>query len=102
MPAQQRSLRAHRHRQAKFKEFRIITLSRSDTGSITNKALLLQTSLDLVRSIFPPEMGIRLVGVTVSNFGMPAFDGEPPLPLFLWNSVTWQPQRRSLLEQAVR
>ncbi|OWK28066.1 DNA polymerase IV [Sphingomonas dokdonensis] len=67
----------------KFQDFRQITRSRSHTGAIVDQALLRQASLDLVRSIYPPESGIRLVGVTVSNFEPPAAQEEAPaLPLF--------------------
>ena len=44
--------------------------------------LLVSASLDLVRSIYPPETGIRLVGVTVSNFDTAARDDPQDLPLF--------------------
>jgi DNA polymerase IV len=53
----------------KFQDFRQITRSRSHQGVVDTQHLLRQASLDLVRSIYPPEKGIRLVGVTVSNFG---------------------------------
>lgn len=66
----------------KFGDFRQITRSRSHAGAITNQAALRQTSLDLVRSIYPPQKGIRLVGVTVSNFGAAAMNATPALPLF--------------------
>ncbi len=68
----------------KFADFRQITRSRSLAGAISTQAQLRQASLDLVRSIYPPRDGIRLVGVTVSNFGgaeaeaLPLFgDGMP-------------------------
>ncbi|WP_419808921.1 DNA polymerase IV [Sphingomonas sp.] len=65
----------------KFGDFRQITRSRSHPAPVADHALLRQASLDLVRSIYPPETGIRLVGVTVSNFGgdgaaLPLFDGS--------------------------
>lgn len=67
----------------KFQDFRQITRSRSHPAAIADQALLRQASLDLVRSIYPPESGIRLVGVTVSNFEAPAAQEEAPaLPLF--------------------
>lgn len=53
----------------KFQDFRQITRSKSFSGSVTKHDLLRRASLDLIRSIYPPEKGIRLVGVTVSNFG---------------------------------
>ncbi|SEJ87240.1 DNA polymerase-4 [Sphingomonas sp. OV641] len=66
----------------KFQDFRQITRSRSHPGAVADQALLRQASLDLVRSIYPPEAGIRLVGVTVSNFDVPAPEEAPALPLF--------------------
>ena len=65
----------------KFGDFRQITRSRSHPAPVADHVLLRQASLDLVRSIYPPETGIRLVGVTVSNFGgdgaaLPLFDGS--------------------------
>jgi DNA polymerase-4 len=52
----------------KFQDFRQITRSRSHQGVVDTHQLLHRASLDLVRSVYPPEKGIRLVGVTVSNF----------------------------------
>jgi DNA polymerase-4 len=66
----------------KFKDFRQITRSRSLPQAINDQTVLRQTSLDLVRSIYPPEKGIRLVGVTVSNFEATPVESEPALPLF--------------------
>ncbi len=52
----------------KYADFRQATRSRSVGGMIDSHAILHQTSLDLIRSVFPVELGIRLVGVSVSNF----------------------------------
>jgi DNA polymerase-4 len=52
----------------KYQDFRQITRSRSHQGAVDTQSLLRTASLDLVRSVYPPEKGIRLVGVTVSNF----------------------------------
>ena len=65
----------------KFADFRQITRSRSYPLAVTGHEQLRQASLDLVRSIFPAELGIRLVGVTVSNFEAPV-RGDHALPLF--------------------
>lgn len=63
----------------KFADFRQITRSRSHPSALGAQGPLRQASLDLIRSIYPPRMGVRLVGVTVSNFDT----GEPgDLPLF--------------------
>ena len=61
----------------KFADFRQITRSRSQPAAIAAQEALRQASLDLVRSIYPPRAGIRLVGVTVSGFG-----SREELPLF--------------------
>jgi DNA polymerase-4 len=68
----------------KFQDFRLVTRSRSHADVVATRELLHETALDLVRSIYPPRTGIRLVGVTVSNFADPVrVDAEPlPLPLF--------------------
>jgi DNA polymerase-4 len=66
----------------KFQDFRQITRSRSHTAAVADGALLRRTSLDLVRSVYPPETGIRLVGVTVSNFEPAREETTPSLPLF--------------------
>jgi DNA polymerase-4 len=65
----------------KFQDFRQITRSRSHPGAVASRDMLRRTSLDLVRSIYPPERGIRLVGVTVSNFetGSAEESGQPLL-----------------------
>jgi len=52
----------------KYADFRQATRSRTLTANITSQETLRNVSLDLVRKIFPPEMGIRLLGVTVSGF----------------------------------
>lgn len=62
----------------KFQDFRRITRSRSVAGVVADHALLRQTSLDLIRSIYPPRTGIRLVGVTVSNFAASAAPATDP------------------------
>jgi DNA polymerase IV len=65
----------------KFADFRQVTRSRSYPGVVTGHAQLRQASLDLIRLVFPPERGIRLVGVTVSNFETPVRE-DSGLPLF--------------------
>jgi DNA polymerase IV len=65
----------------KFADFRQVTRSRSYSGVVAGHAQLRQASLDLISSVLPPEKGIRLVGVTVSNFEAPMRE-ESGLPLF--------------------
>jgi DNA polymerase IV len=52
----------------KYADFQQATRSRSWAAPVTAQAQLRQVSIDLVRSVFPPAQGIRLLGVTVSNF----------------------------------
>ncbi len=63
----------------KFADFRLITRSRSFAAALTCQDHLRGASLDLVRSVFPPAQGVRLVGVTVSNFDRQATEAELPL-----------------------
>jgi DNA polymerase-4 len=64
----------------KFADFRQVTRSRSFAATVASQDHLRQASLDLVRPLLPPEMGIRLLGVTVSNFN--GQRSEQELPLF--------------------
>ncbi len=53
----------------KYGDFQIITRSRSLTaGLVDRRETLRDMSLALIRSVLPTPKGIRLVGVTVSNF----------------------------------
>lgn len=52
----------------KYADFRIVTRSRTAARPVTARDLLHQISLALVQSIYPVTAGIRLVGVSVSNF----------------------------------
>ena len=71
----------------KFRDFRQITRSRSHARPVASRAALHGASLDLVRSIYPPETGIRLVGVTVSNFDAATRGDDAELPLFAAGST---------------
>jgi DNA polymerase-4 len=52
----------------KWADFQQATRSRSLPSPVADHETLRRTSLDLVRSVYPPRLGIRLVGVTLSNF----------------------------------
>jgi len=52
----------------KYANFRQITRSRSCPEAITSQASIEQLSLDLLQPLFPPARGVRLLGVTLSNF----------------------------------
>jgi DNA polymerase-4 len=60
----------------KYADFRQATRSHSLSAKITSAAALRQVSVGLVRTVFPPAQGVRLVGVAVSNFG----EGLAPAP----------------------
>ncbi|WP_232493058.1 DNA polymerase IV [Novosphingobium kaempferiae] len=66
----------------KYGDFRQITRSRSQPVAVTTQDDLRRSALDLVRSVLPPAKGIRLVGVTVSNFIEPPVAQEAELPMF--------------------
>jgi len=51
----------------KWANFQITTRSRSMETAIENRDRLHEVALDLIRSVFPPPRGIRLVGVSLSN-----------------------------------
>jgi len=65
----------------KFADFQQITRSRSHAAPVTSREVLHATSLALIRSVLPAEKGIRLVGVTVSNFEA-VTESETALPLW--------------------
>src|SRR5262249_6070762 len=54
----------------KWANFQISTRSRSMETSIETRDRLHEVALGLIRSVFPPPKGIRLVGVTISNFSV--------------------------------
>lgn len=61
----------------KWADFQQSTRSQSLASPVDSRAVLHQASLGLIRSIFPPAKGIRLVGVTLSNFaGRPSDLGQ--------------------------
>ena len=64
----------------KWANFQISTRSRSVEAAIETSERLHEVALDLIRSVFPPPKGVRLVGVTLSNFRPPNEGGEAKLP----------------------
>ena len=52
----------------KWSDFQQSTRSQSLPSPVADRATLHEASLGLIRSVFPPAKGIRLVGVTLSNF----------------------------------
>lgn len=66
----------------KFADFKQITRSRSFTSPVATRDVLHDAAVGLVRSVFPLMIGVRLVGVTVSNFDE-AEEQTPQLSLAL-------------------
>ena len=64
----------------KWADFQISTRSRSMETTIQTREKLHQIALDLIRSVFPPPKGVRLVGVTLSNFRSQAPSTAAELP----------------------
>jgi DNA polymerase-4 len=61
----------------RFDDFRIVTRSRTLGGAVTDRETLHAVSVELVRSVFPPRAGIRLLGVMVSNLDLPEAEEAP-------------------------
>src|SRR5271165_117035 len=66
----------------KFADFRQVTRSRSFSTVIARHDLLRQASVELMRTLLPTDKGIRLIGVTVSNFDQEPIKAADELPLF--------------------
>ncbi len=52
----------------KYANFHQITRSRSCPEAIASRTMIEQFSFDLLEPLFPPARGVRLLGVTLSNF----------------------------------
>ncbi|MDE2134318.1 MAG: DNA polymerase IV [Alphaproteobacteria bacterium] len=52
----------------KYADFRQATRRRTLPAIVMSREILRAVSIDLVRTVFPPVIGIRLVGVTLSHF----------------------------------
>ena len=63
-------------------DFHQVTRSRSFPIAIARHELLRQASVELVRTLLPVEKGVRLLGVTVSNFDRLPINAADELPLF--------------------
>jgi DNA polymerase-4 len=67
-----------------------VAYARSNAGAnpktieaITSRAIVEQLSLDLLRPHFPPSRGVRLLGVTLSNFDATAIAENRQIALAL-------------------
>jgi DNA polymerase IV len=65
----------------KWADFQISTRSRSMEMRIQTREKLRQLALELLRSVYPLPKGIRLVGVTLSNFQAQSGSEAAELPL---------------------
>jgi DNA polymerase IV len=66
----------------KFADFQQVTRSRSFSAMIARHDLLRRVTVELVRTLLPTAKGVRLLGVTVSNFDQATADADDELPLF--------------------
>ena len=66
----------------KYGDFHQITRRRSQPVAVTSREGLHRAALDLIRSVLPTQKGIRLVGVTVSNFVEAGAAAPTELPIF--------------------
>ena len=67
----------------KYADFHQITRSRSLSHDIQSRALLERMSLDLLAPLTPTELGVRLLGVTLSALNTEDVDRAPQLSLAL-------------------
>jgi DNA polymerase IV len=65
----------------KWADFQISTRSRSIESTVQTREKLHQLALDLIRSVFPPPKGVRLVGVTLSKIQPQSIIETVELPL---------------------
>src|SRR5688500_2454555 len=70
----------------KYRDFRIVTRARSLDRPVAGREEFLGIGAALLRTLMPPPMGIRLLGLTLSNLGEDAVQARPvefelPLPL---------------------
>jgi len=65
----------------KWADFQQSTRSQSLTRPVESQATLHQASLGLIRSVFPPAKGVRLVGVTLSNLAPQQAELHAEMPL---------------------
>ena len=62
----------------KYADFQIVTRSRTLLEAPADKAMLERVSVELVRSIFPLEKKVRLLGVSLHNLYRPDEAAAPP------------------------
>ncbi len=67
----------------KYADFQQITRGRSVAGGIPDQSTMEQICYDLLRPLFPPPRGLRLLGITLSNFDDKAVPASQQLALTL-------------------
>jgi DNA polymerase-4 len=67
----------------KYSDFQQVTRGRSNVDAIASQAVIEELSFDLLRPLFPPRRGVRLLGVTLSGFEAPASAASRQLVLTL-------------------
>ena len=67
----------------KYADFQQITRGRSVADRIAGQAVVEAVSFELLRPLFPPPLGVRLLGVTLSNFADRAAQAHRQLALTL-------------------
>jgi DNA polymerase-4 len=65
----------------KWADFKQATRSRSLDAAVETREQLHAVAVDLVRYVFPPAKGVRLVGVTLANFRLQTTSAGDELPL---------------------
>lgn len=66
----------------KYADFRHVTRSRTLQTPVVTREQLHEISVSLVQSVYPVTMGIRLVGVSLSKFGIESISEQLELGLF--------------------
>ena len=69
----------------KYADLRIATRSRTLPAPVDTREQLHEVSVSLVRSVYPPSIGIRLLGVSVSKFSGASISKQLDLGSY-WNS----------------
>jgi DNA polymerase-4 len=67
----------------RYADFRRITRSLSFETLHDEQAVLFRTARELLEETLPAEKGIRLLGITVSNFTLQTFNGNSNDPIQL-------------------
>lgn len=67
----------------KYADFQQITRGRSVADGVASQAIMEEIGFELLRPLFPPPRGVRLLGITLSNFDDPAGQAHRQLALTL-------------------